>query len=84
MPYADISSKSALRKFLGQEPTEWFKARGFTFNHRDIGFSIQHDKTFKSEVFDYSFNHEAIKMVMDQLANKNDSPQPEADEDTPV
>jgi hypothetical protein len=68
MPYADISSKATLRKFLGQEPTEWFKERGFTFNHHAIGFTIQNDKTLKVETFDYSFNHEAIKMVMDQLS----------------
>jgi hypothetical protein len=68
MPYADISSKAALRKFLGQEPCEWFKARGFTFYPKVIGFVIQHDKTLKVEQFDYSFNHEAIKMVMDQLS----------------
>jgi hypothetical protein len=68
MPYADISSKAALQKFLGQEPIEWFKEHGFTFSHHAIGFDIQHNKTFKKERFDYSFNHEAIKMVMDQLS----------------
>jgi hypothetical protein len=71
-----LHSKAALRKFLGQDPIEWFLDRGFNYYCDQIGFNIQHNKTFKSERFDYSFNSEAIKMVMDQLANPNNPPQP--------
>ena len=79
-----LHSNMALRKFLGQSPVEWFLAHGFNYSSDQIGFTIQHNKTFKKERFDYSFNSEAIKMVMGQLANPNDPPQPEGNEDTPV
>ncbi len=62
-----LFKKSSLRMFLGQEPTEWFKARGFTFNHNEFGFAIQHDKTFKSKLFRFPFNSEEIKIAMDEL-----------------
>jgi hypothetical protein len=67
-----ILNKNCLCKFLGQNPTEWFKDRGFTLYYHAIGFNIQHDKTFKCERFDYPFNSAAIQMVIDQLNKQQD------------
>lgn len=63
-----LFNKSGLRKFPGQDPIEWFEARGLNYSTHAIGFNLQHLKTFKSEHFDYPFNSEAIKTVMSQLA----------------
>jgi hypothetical protein len=79
-----LFAHNGLKAFLGQEPREWFLTNGFNYTSDQIGFNLQHNRTLKKERFDFPFNSEAIKMVMDQLTSLNEPPHPEADEDTPV
>lgn len=51
-----------LKKFLGRDPAEWFKDRGFTYTTHAIGFDLKRGD--KAERFDYPFHSAAIEAVL--------------------